>query len=404
MNFIDILYFGIFGIMIFSATMWIIVYFLNRDKIQVDPEPTRFPSVTFLVPAYNEEEYIQQCIKSLMEMDYPDDKLEIIAINDGSTDTTLEKLQEFKDRITVIDKENTGKASSLNHALEKVDTEMVACMDADSFAEKDMLRSMVGYMEEDGVKGVTPAMKVRNPRTWAQKIMWAEFIYNLFLRKLFSIFDSQWVMPGPGSVYDTQYLKDLGGWDETTLTEDMEVAFRMFKNGAKIKNSTNAYVDTESPPTLKGLLKQRIRWYGGYLNNMIRYKEFWFNPRYGNLGVIIMPFNILWTSVVVFMLGHMVYRIFDSIFQAFNTYLLVGTIPYNFHFSVQSISAFHVFYIVLGVTGIAMLLLSLRTAEEDLSLWERKVHYLLFLAVYGVLYAFFWVAAAVYQLKGDRKW
>jgi biofilm PGA synthesis N-glycosyltransferase PgaC len=404
MNPIDILYLGIFGIMIFSATMWIIVYYLNKDKIQVDPEPTRFPSVTFLIPAYNEEEHIEECINSLLEMDYPSEKLELIAINDGSSDSTLEKLEKFQDRITIIDKENTGKANSLNQALEQVDTEMVACMDADSFAEKDMLKSMVGYLEEEGVKGVTPAMKVRNPKTWAQKIMWAEFIYNLFLRKLFSIFDSQWVMPGPGSVYDTEYLKDLGGWDEKTLTEDMEIAFRMFKQGAVIKNSTNAYVDTESPPTLKGLMKQRIRWYGGYLNNMIRYKEFWFNPKYGNLGVIIMPFNILWTSVVVFMLVHMVYRIFDGIFQLVNTYFLIGSIPFNPHISIQAVSAFHVFYIVLGVTGIAMLFLSLRTAEEDLSLWERKVHYLLFLAIYGILYALFWVAAAVYQLKGDRSW
>jgi biofilm PGA synthesis N-glycosyltransferase PgaC len=404
MNPIDVLYLGIFGIMIFSATMWIIVYYLNKDKIQVDPEPTRFPSVTFLIPAYNEEEHIEECINSLLEMDYPGEKLELIAINDGSSDSTLEKLEKFRDRITIIDKENTGKANSLNQALEQVDTEMVACMDADSFAEKDMLKSMVGYLEEEGVKGVTPAMKVRNPKTWAQKIMWAEFIYNLFLRKLFSIFDSQWVMPGPGSVYDTEYLKDLGGWDEKTLTEDMEIAFRMFKQGAVIKNSTNAYVDTESPPTLKGLMKQRIRWYGGYLNNMIRYKEFWFNPKYGNLGVIIMPFNILWTSVVVFMLVHMVYRIFDGIFQLVNTYFLIGSIPFNPHISIQAVSAFHVFYIVLGVTGIAMLFLSLRTAEEDLSLWERKVHYLLFLAIYGILYALFWVAAAVYQLKGDRSW
>jgi biofilm PGA synthesis N-glycosyltransferase PgaC len=404
MNPIDILYFGIFGIMIFSATMWLIVYFLNRDKMQRDPSPTRFPSVTFLVPAYNEEEHIQECIRSLLEMDYPEEKLEVIAINDGSSDSTLEKLQEFKDQITVIDKENTGKANSLNQALEQVNTEVVACMDADSFAEKDMLRSMIGYMEEKGVKGVTPAMKVRNPKTWAQKIMWAEFVYNLFLRKLFSIFDSQWVMPGPGSIYDTEYLKDLGGWDEETLTEDMEVAFRMFKNGAKMKNSTNAYVDTDSPPNFMGLLKQRIRWYGGYLTNMIKYKEFWFNPRYGNLGVIIMPFNILWTAVVVFMLGHMVYRSLDSVYQLFNTYMLVGSIPYNLHFSVQSISAFHVFYVVLAVSGIAMLLMSLRTAEEDLSLWERKVHYLLFLAIYGLLYALFWVAAAVYVMIGDRKW
>lgn len=401
---IDVLYLGIFAVMIFSGTLWLIVYYFNRGKIQVDPEPSRFPDVTFLIPAYNEEEYVAECIQSLLEMDYPSDKLDIIAINDGSADSTLEEMKNFKDRIDIIDKENSGKAASINLALEKVDTELVACMDADSFAERDMLKSMVGYFEEDDVKGVTPAMKVRNPTTWPQKVMWAEYIYNVFLRKLFSIFDSQWVMPGPGSVYDTEYLRELGGWDEETLTEDMEIAFRMFKHGAKIKNSTNAYVDTESPPTFRGLLRQRIRWYRGYLSNMLSYDEFWFNPKYGNLGVIILPFNIVWTSIVVFMLMHMVYRIFDGVYQMFNYYLLTGALPTGLHLTVQSISLFHMFYGMMAISGIVILLLSLRTAEENLSLWERKIHYLLFLTIYGLLYAVFWIAAIVEEIRGDKRW
>lgn len=404
MNFIDILYFGIFGVMIFSASMWLLVYYMNRGKMNEDPEPTRFPSVTFLVPAYNEEEHIEECIESLLNLAYPDDKIEIIAINDGSADKTLEKLQKFEEKIKIIDKENTGKANSLNQALEDVSTELVACMDADSFAERDMLASMVGYFEKENVRGVTPAMKVRNPKTWPQKVMWAEYIYNVFLRKLFAIFESQWVMPGPGSIYDAEYLKELGGWDEETLTEDMEIAFRMFKNGAVIKNSTNAYVDTESPATFRGLMKQRTRWYGGYLSNALKYREFWLNPKYGNLGVIVIPFNALWVSVVIFMLVHMIYRIFDAVYQMINTYMLVGSFPTQFHLTVQSISSFHVFYVTLGISGIVLLILSLRTAEEDLNLWERKVHYLLFLTVYGLLFALFWVAAVAAKIRGEQSW
>lgn len=403
-SWIDVVYLGIFAVMIFSGALWLLVYFFNRDRMQADPEISRFPEVTFLIPAYNEEEHVAECIRSLLDMNYPEDKLEIIAINDGSEDGTLEEMKKFSDRIEIMDKPNTGKANSINQALEKVETELVACMDADSYAEPDMLKSMIGYFQEDDVKGVTPAMKVRNPGTWAQKVMWAEYIYNVFLRKLFSIFDSQWVMPGPGSVYDTEYLREVGGWDEETLTEDMEIAFRMFKKGAKIKNSTNAYVDTESPPTFKGLLRQRIRWYRGYLNNMLRYDEFWFNPIYGNLGVIILPFNILWTSIVVFMLGHMAYRILDSFYMLLNTYMLTGSIPLGFHFTVQSVSLFHVFYGIMGISGVIMLLLSLRTAEENLSLWERKVHYLLFLSIYGMLYAVFWVAAVIEEIRGEKRW
>lgn len=389
--------------MIFSATLWILVYFLNRKKVQIDPEISVFPSVTFLIPAYNEEEYVEDCIKSILNQDYPQDKLEVIAINDGSTDKTLEKMQKYKDRIQIIDKENTGKANSLNQALERVETDIVGCMDADSIADQDFVKSMIGYFEEKDVKGVTPAMKVKNPQKWPEKVMWAEFIYNVFLRKLFSIFDSQWVMPGPGSLYDTKYLKDLDGWDEETLTEDMEVAFRMFKHGAKIKNSTNAYVETISPPTLKGLFKQRTRWYRGYINNIISYKELWFNPSYGNLGVIILPFNLVFTVVMVFFLGHMSFRLADGVYQMINTFLLTGALPEMFYFSLQKLSIFHVFYAVLGVTGLTMLLLSLRAADEDLRIWERKTNYILFMTIYGALYAGFWISAALEELRGGKK-
>jgi len=402
MQLIDLTYMFIFGSIIFSSSLWILLYFFNRGKVNKDPEPSVYPSVTFLVPAYNEEEYVEECLNSLLEQDYPSDKLEIIAINDGSKDGTLEKMKKYKDKIQIIDKENSGKANSLNYALEKVETDIVGCMDADSFAEKDFVKNMVGYFDQKDVKGVTPAMKVLDPETWPQKIMWAEFIYNVLLRKMFSIFDSQWVMPGPGSLYDAEYLRELGGWDEETLTEDMEIAFRMFKHGAKLKNSTNAYVDTISPPTLKGLFKQRMRWYRGYINNALSYSELWFNPKYGNLGVIVIPFNAFWTLLMFFMVGHMMFRAASSGIQIVQTYMLAGFIDLGFSLSIQSLSMFHFFYGLLGIGGVGLLYLSVKVAEEKLKLWERKAHYGLFLIAYGPLYVALWVAAIIGELKGDK--
>lgn len=402
MQLIDMIYLFIFGSIIFSSSLWILLYIFNRDKVNKDPEPSIYPSVTFLVPAYNEENYIEKCLESLLDQEYPKDKIDIIAINDGSSDSTLEKMQKYSDKIKIIDKENSGKASSLNYALQSVNTELVGCMDADSFPEKVFVKNMVGYFGQEGVKGVTPAMKVWNPETWPQKIMWAEFIYSVLLRKMFSIFDSQWVMPGPGSIYDTEMLKELGGWDEETLTEDMEIAFRMFKNGAKLKNSTNAYVDTPSPASLRGLFKQRMRWYGGYIENAIEYKELWFNPKYGNLGVIVIPFNFFWTLLVFFMGAHMLYRILDGVVQMVEVYMLAGFIDLGFGMSIQSLSMFHMYYGLLGVGGVALLYLSLQVAEEKLKLWERKAHYGLFLLAYGPLYAALWLAAAIGKIKGDK--
>ncbi len=404
MQLIDQLYIGIFTAIIFSSSLWILLYFLNREKVNTDPEPSYFPSVTFLVPAYNEEEHIEKCLDSLLDQKYPSNKLDIVAINDGSEDSTLEKMKKYSDRITIIDKENSGKASSMNYALESVDSELVGCMDADSFPCEDFVANMVGYFEQDDVGGVTPAMKVLNPQTWPQKIMWAEFIYNVLLRKMFSLFDSQWVMPGPGSLYRTETLKDLGGWDEETLTEDMEIAFRMFKNGSKLKNSTNAYVETTSPPTLKGLFRQRMRWYRGYIENALSYSELWFNPKYGNLGMIVIPFNAFWTLLMFFMVGHMVFRFVDAGIQMVQTYMLLGSIDLGMSLSIQSLSMFHLFYGFLSIGGVGLLLLSVRTAEERLKVWERKVHYGTFLLIYGPLYVALWVAAIAGEIRGDRRW
>jgi cellulose synthase/poly-beta-1,6-N-acetylglucosamine synthase-like glycosyltransferase len=392
----------VFAVMIFSVSLWLLVYFLNKREVYSDPKASVFPYVTFIVPAYNEEEYVEECIEGLLNQDYPGE-IDIIAVNDGSTDSTLEKMKKFSDRIEIVDKENTGKASSMNQVLERVDTELVGCMDADSVPEPEMVKSMAGYFEQEDVKGVTPAMKVKDPKTWPEKVMWAEYIYNVFLRKLFGIFDSQWVMPGPGSIYETEFLKELGGWDEETLTEDMEIAFRMFKEGAKIKNSTNAYVDTPSPETWRGLFRQRTRWYRGYINNVLEYTELWFNPKYGNLGVIILPFNLIFVCVTTFLLGHFAYKLVTGVYQFVQTYMLLGTLPFDFMLTVQSLSMFHVFYAMLGVSMVAMLFYSLRTSEEDLSLWERKMHYILFISIYGLLYAGFWISAGIEELRGGKK-
>lgn len=404
MQLIDIVYLGIFSVMLFSTNLWLIVYLFNRGKVHSDPEIQQKPSVTFLVPAYNEENYIEQCINSLLDMDYPRDKMDIIAINDGSEDSTLEKLKSFGDKIQIIDKENTGKASSMNHALEKVDTELVACMDADSRPEKHYLKRMVAYFNEEGVEGVTPTMKIEEPETLAQRVIWMEYIYNLLLRKLFSIFNGQFVMPGPGSVYKTDHLKEIGGWDEETLTEDMEVVFRMIENGAKIRNSTNAFVRTHSPETFDGLFHQRSRWYRGNLNNVIKYRDFFLNPKYGNFGTVILPFQILWAGLILFIFGHFLFRMGSNLFQGIADTFTYGVILSLPQLSVQSLSLFHVFNVTLAVFGLAMIGLSVRISEERLRSLERKIDVVFFMLFYAFLYSAFWIKALKDKFKGSKAW
>lgn len=405
MRLLILLYILVFSIMIFSSTLWLIVYFVRNEEVYEVPRLENLPSVTFLVPAYNEEEYIEKALKSLLDLDYPDEKLDIIAINDGSTDSTLEKMKKFEDRVEIIDKENTGKADSMNQALERVDTEIVGCMDADSYPEEDFLQKIVGYFGDEEVKGVTPALKIRYTNNWVESIQWAEYIYQIFLRKMFAIFDAQYVLPGPGSLYRTDFLKEVGGWDTETLTEDMEIAFRIFDEGGRIENSTNAYVHTEPPSTLKGLFRQRVRWYRGYIENFLDYSHLVGRKSYGNLGFFFMPFNVVWTGLVIFMSVNVIFNLLSAARGAVDAYLLTGTLAPAFEISILNLNFFHIFSVYFFLVGIATILISLNVSGEKVKPWKRKTHYVLFLAIYPVLYAMFWVAAALKHVKsGGKTW
>ncbi len=395
-----------FFLMIFSASLWLIVYYSNLGKVTKDPEPEEYKDLTFLVPAYNEEDYIKETIEALMNIDYPEDKLKIIAINDGSTDKTLDILEEYRDEITIIDKVNTGKADSMNQALEKVDTELVASMDADSYPEEKFLKCMVGYFNDENVYGVTPALKILRDDRIVEKIQWTEYIYQIFLRKVFALFDVQYVLPGPGSIYRTKFLKETGGWDQNTHTEDMEMAFRMMDAGKKIENSTNGTVYTDPPSDLKSLFRQRIRWYRGYVENFLEYRRMVFNPKSGNLGFFLLPLNVLWIFMLVFILTHVIYNVFSTFIEWIQTYFLLGYFPIELTFSIQQLHLFHVFILFFIATGLGMVFLSLFSAGEHLNLRDKKINYLTFFTIYPYLFAMFWVATFFEMAKnrGKNKW
>ena len=133
---LDLVQLFCYYVMLYCTLLWLLVLFKNRANFfskETGIKIKKYPSITFLVPAYNEEKHIKKYLTSILNLDYPKDKLKVICINDGSTDKTLEICKSIKDtRLKIIDKPNTGKADSLNYALNFVDTEYIVSMDADS--------------------------------------------------------------------------------------------------------------------------------------------------------------------------------------------------------------------------------------------------------------------------------
>ena len=148
MEILTIIYLIMFFFGIFFTLIFIRLHNIYGKDLHKFPKPTRFPSISFLVPSYNEEKTLEQTVESLVKVNYPKDKKEIIIINDGSKDNTLTIARALEKKypfVKVLNKSNSGKADSLNKAIKIAKGELIAVTDADSFPEKNAVLKMIGY-------------------------------------------------------------------------------------------------------------------------------------------------------------------------------------------------------------------------------------------------------------------
>ncbi|MFH0798228.1 MAG: glycosyltransferase [Candidatus Woesearchaeota archaeon] len=302
-TYVFFLYFMIFWLLVFLEKP-----IKDTDEIIVD-----FPLVTVAVPAYNEENSIAGTLDSIFKLDYPKEKLEIIVVNDGSKDRTEEIVgkiisghPDFK--ITLISQPNQGKGIAMNKALAEANGEFFVPLDADSFIRSDALKKILpNFKRGDDIAAVLPLMKVKDPETLLQKIQWAEYMINIFYKRLMSALDCVQVAPGPFSVYRRDVLRKIGGFDPNNLTEDLEITLRLQKHHYKIIQVTNTEVYTLAPRTFKQFYNQRNRWYKGTLLNAYSYRRMTFNKEYGDFAFIQMPRLLVEGVLVVTALGFVLY-------------------------------------------------------------------------------------------------
>ncbi|MFC2154572.1 glycosyltransferase [Candidatus Altiarchaeota archaeon] len=307
---LDTLMWAVYFSALYLAVFWLLVLLAGREEELEEIPEEELPRVSVVVPAYNEEDMLAECVESLLKLDYPGEKLEIIVVNDGSTDKTREIAESFGEKIKLINlKKNSGtKAIPLNVGLRKATGEFVACLDADSVVGSSNLKNMLRYFQDERVAAVTPALKVYHPKNLLQKLQWFEYIFAIFLRKYMAAIDSIYVTPGPFTVYRRQVLLDEGGFDEENITEDMEIALRLQYRQHKIANAFDANVYSLSPDNLSELYQQRRRWYHGLLSNSIKYKKLFFNRSYGDFGIL-MPLNVF--SVIILMVSTFIFTYYS---------------------------------------------------------------------------------------------
>lgn len=393
------LYFEVFMFLAFLTTK-------TEHVASVSTEKRVFPKVTIIVPCYNEEATLSATMHSLLALNYPQDKLDIIIVNDGSHDGTLGVARTFEtdSRVRVFDKQNGGKHSAMNFALEHTDSGFIGCLDADSIVDSQALQAIIPVFIDSRVAAVTPGILIKKPETIMQHMQDAEYRLSVFNRFTLSALGSAFITPGPFSIYRTTIVREMDGWRHGHSTEDLEMALRIQDAGYIIANAPGAVVFTGSPRTLRALFKQRVRWTYGFLRNALDYHHMFANSKYGNLSIIILPTALISIfSAIIFFL-RLVYLSAQGLYHSMVRWQILGVQWYIpsfdwFYFNTSMIIVLVVFAVTL-VIGLIAVGTELVTGQKRIPLGT---------ALFVLLYSFIvpvWLATAVVRaaFKTGVRW
>ncbi len=411
----EILTYMFLFVALYVEVFFLISYFeiieKEKDSIKLNSEETKisddkFPSVSVIVPAWNESKTILKTIFSILGLNYPKNKLFIYIVDDGSTDDTWKVVQRFAKhkQVKLLQKENGGKYTALNYALEFIDTDLVGCLDADSFVHPEALRRIVAKFEDKEVMAVTPSTVVFEPKGFLGLIQKAEYLFGIFIRKANQCLDAIYITPGPFSIFRRSVFREIGGYKHAHNTEDNEIALRMQKNHMKISNAHDAYIYTVVPTKIKPLLKQRLRWVYGFMKNAVDYRDMFFNPKYGNLGLIVLPaagFSIV--SCLYFFFTR-IWSFLSVLISKIEEIYTVGFYSKNFNFDLFYINTnVLVFVAIIAISGMFILIaISRKLASENNKFGLDSALYLMFYTFISPI----WMIWALYNFVfvRDTKW
>jgi len=385
---------------VYVQVFFLVTFLERRKNILVRSKPIElkeYPGVTIIIPCYGAEKTITGTINSLLDLDYPKDKLKLIIIDDGSKDATWQVIQKFEENenIKIFHKENGGKYTALNMGLKETDTPFVGCLDPDSFVDSQALKRIMTYFNDPETMAVAPSIVVDKPKNIIQGAQKAEYDMAIYNKKMLAFLGGIHVAPGPFSIFRKKVFDDLGPYRHAHNTEDQEIALRMQENHYKIDHCPDAYVYTIAPNTVKKLYRQRLRWIYGFIRNAIDYKRIFFKKKYGHVAFFTLPSGIISILSVIFLFIMLFYNLINLIIHKIMQINLIG-----FH-NTFSGSHFDLFFfdtkmivfvsIILYTSVIVSLLLGRKMLEGKFRI-SFDIFY--FMIIYSLI-APFWVLKAI---------
>ncbi|WP_131795864.1 glycosyltransferase family 2 protein [Fluoribacter gormanii] len=348
---------------------FLIVAFIIDKRPKLNPT-TNWPDISVLIPAHNEEGQIKQTIQSLLNQDYLG-HIEIIVIDNASTDTTLSLIKSFDlENLIVLEEQKKGKSFALNKGLAIAKHDYILTLDADTFLLSDAVSQlMLTFLNAPkNTAAVAGSIYVRNSRkNFITRIQeWDYFHAIASIKRVQSLFQGTLVAQGAFSLYRKECIKEVGGW-ANTVGEDIVLTWGMLEKNYRIDFAEGALSFTNVPDTYRAFFFQRSRWSRGMIEAFIAHPKILFNPR-------LITFLMYW----------------DLFFPAIDTAFIFIFIP-------GIIAAFFGYFFIAGPMTLAVLPLSIlmniiflhRQGDmfhrKNLKIRRNRLGFLYYLLFYSIL-------------------
>ncbi len=276
----------------------------RRQELRAGPRPEgpgrgsahrgglRYPAglkVSVIVPAYNEGVVLGPCVDSIAASTF--ENVEIIVVDDGSTDNTPEIVAELKRRHPTLRdfrQANAGKGAALNLGIREASGDVLLFVDADGLFAPQTIEWMLVPLTDPRVGAVCGDDRPANPdRALTRLLSVLSHVGTGMVRRALSLLHCLPIVSGNIGAFRADLVRSIGGFNEHTLGEDLELTWRVYVAGYRVAFEPRAVVYAESPSTLRGLWRQRVRWSRGLLQTAREHWRLIGNPHYGTFGVFL---------------------------------------------------------------------------------------------------------------------